>query len=132
MITFIDTSAIFALISEEDDQHAIAKKAWAALINEEEIIYCNNYILVEAATLLQRRIGMDAVRAFQTLVVPSLNIEWITESQHEEVISIFMSANRRRLSLVDWGSFMTMRRLGIDTAFTFDDHFKEQGFTVTP
>jgi predicted nucleic acid-binding protein len=132
MITFIDTSAIFALISEEDDQHAIAKKAWGTLINEEEVIYCNNYILVEAATLLQRRIGMDAVRAFQTLAVPSLNIDWITESQHEEVIGIFMSANRRRLSLVDWGSFMTMRRLGIETAFTFDNHFKEQGFTVIP
>jgi predicted nucleic acid-binding protein len=132
MVAFMDTSAIFALISEEDQQHSIAQKVWAQLIENEEVLYCNNYVLVEATALLQKRIGMDAVRALQTLVVPSLNIDWLTELQHEQVVSAFIAANRRRLSLVDWSSFTTMRRLGIDTAFTLDDHFKEQGFTVIP
>jgi predicted nucleic acid-binding protein len=29
-------------------------------------------------------------------------------------------------------SFEIMRTLGIKTAFTFDPHFKEQGFTAIP
>ncbi|RME55690.1 MAG: VapC toxin family PIN domain ribonuclease, partial [Caldilineae bacterium] len=41
-----------------------------------------------------------------------------------------VGANRRGLSLVDCTSFVVMQQLGIDTAFAFDNHFKEQGFTL--
>jgi predicted nucleic acid-binding protein len=34
--------------------------------------------------------------------------------------------------LVDWTSFLVMRRLGIDRAFTFDPDFTAQGFRVVP
>lgn len=43
-----------------------------------------------------------------------------------------LTANRRQLSLVDCSAFETMRRLDIETVFTFDEHFREQGFNVIP
>jgi len=42
-----------------------------------------------------------------------------------------LTAARRQLSLVDCISFEVMRRRGIKTAFTFDDHFAEQGFETS-
>ena len=42
------------------------------------------------------------------------------------------AANRRQLSLVDCSSFETMRRVRIEKVFTFDEHFREQGFEVIP
>lgn len=47
-------------------------------------------------------------------------------------LSALLVAGRRRLSLVDCASFDGMRRLGLNTAFTLDPHFGDQGFTCLP
>jgi predicted nucleic acid-binding protein len=47
-------------------------------------------------------------------------------------MSALLAANRRTLSLVDCTSFEIMRESGLDTVFTFDAHFSEQGFKVIP
>jgi predicted nucleic acid-binding protein len=72
---------------------------------------------------------MKAVQIFHERVVPLLTVEWITKPLHQAGLTAFLSANRRKLSLVDCTSFETMRQLNIDTAFAFDQHFVEQGFT---
>jgi len=41
-------------------------------------------------------------------------------------------ADHRDVSLTDWSSFVLMRRHGFEEAFTFDRHFRQQGFTVVP
>ncbi|MBS1249023.1 MAG: 23S rRNA-specific endonuclease VapC20 [Chloroflexi bacterium] len=72
---------------------------------------------------------MEAVEDFQNLI-PLLEVDWITADQHRATINTLIAYNRRRLSLVDCSSFVTMRHLGINKAFTFDKHFAEQGFEV--
>ena|GEM_PF-3548981 len=47
-------------------------------------------------------------------------------------VSALLTSGREQLSLVDCVSFELMRQLGIRTAFTFDRHFEEQGFTCLP
>jgi predicted nucleic acid-binding protein len=47
-------------------------------------------------------------------------------------MSALLAANRRSLSLVDCTSFEIMRQAGLDTAFTFDSHFRELGFKMIP
>ena len=128
MTVFIDTSAFLAIFAADDDFHAEAEVAWRALIAAEERLVCNNYILVETLALLQRRLGMAAVRSFQTNVHPSLQIHWIDENLHLRAIAALLVADRRFLSLVDCTAFETMRALGIVRAFTFDQHFADFGF----
>lgn len=65
-------------------------------------------------------------------VAPLLHIAWVDQDQHEASINHVLSASRRNLSLVDCSAFETMRRLGLDTAFTFDEHFRDEGFKVIP
>ena len=43
-----------------------------------------------------------------------------------------LAASRRGLSLVDCVSFEVMRESGLKSAFTFDGHFREYGFTAVP
>jgi predicted nucleic acid-binding protein len=50
----------------------------------------------------------------------------------ERGISSLLVANRWELSLVDCTCFEIMRQSGIRHAFTFDQHFFEQGFQVMP
>ena len=126
----VDTSALLAMLSRQDAAHRVAKQTWDRFVCEDVSLYAHNYLVVEASALIQSRLGMNAVQDLHKKIIPMLKIEWITSQQHQEIINTYLLANRRQLSLVDFASFETMRRLGIRKAFTFDKHFAEQGFEV--
>ena len=128
MAVFIDTSAIFAMLDADDRHHEAASAGWKTLAERREPSLCSNYVLVECFALLGRRLGHDAVRAFQTQIVPVLQVNWVTETVHERAVAALLTAGSQSLSLVDCVSFELMRELGIDRAFAFDAHFAEQGF----
>jgi len=132
MSVFVDTSAFFAVLDADDENHDAARQMWEDLLTQEVVLVCSNYVLVETLALVQRRLGIPAVRVFQEDIMPVLNVEWVDESLHQVGIASVLAAARRRLSLVDCVSFEIMRRLGIKTAFVFDHHFEEQGFECLP
>ena len=132
MIIFIDTSAFLAILNEDDKNHLVAKKLWNKMLYSENVLISNNYVLVESFALIQRRLGMEAVRVFQEDILPLINIEWIDAGTHKSGVSALLAALRRKLSLVDCVSFEVMRSLGIKTVFAFDPHFAEQGFKCIP
>ncbi len=132
MVVFIDTSAFYALLDADDRNHHRAKQIWLELLNRPVDFVCSNYILVESIALIQRRLGIVAVRRFQEEMMPIIQIKWIEAELHNTSISALLATDRRQLSLVDCASFEVMRRLGIRTVFAFDDHFIEQGFTCLP
>ena len=132
MRIFIDTSAFFALLDRDDDNQEAAKNIWAKILSAENTLVTNNYVLVETFALLQNRLGVSAVRAFQEDVLPIVNIEFVNPETHRSGIAALLTSSKRNLSLVDCVSFEVMRTLGIRTAFAFDAHFKEAGFQVLP
>ena len=93
---------------------------------------CNNYVLVESIALVQHRVGMEALAILHNEIIPYMEVEWLDESLHNTIVDLALTTNRRQLSLVDLSSFDTMRRHNINIAFTFDSHFREQGFEVIP
>ncbi|MBM4431479.1 MAG: PIN domain-containing protein [Chloroflexi bacterium] len=132
MSIYVDTSALYAVLDADDRNHPAAREAWAGLLQSGESLLCSNYVLVECFALVQHRLGLAAVRALQEDVVPVLSVYWVDEAVHAAGISALLTAGRERLSLVDCTSFELMRRLGLRTAFTFDEHFAEQGFACLP
>lgn len=128
----IDTSAFLAILNRDDDNHKAAKKLWKDLLYSDNVFISNNYVLVESFALIQRRLGIEAVRNFQEDILSLINIEWINDETHKAGISALLTASRRKLSLVDCVSFEIMRNSGIKTVFTFDPHFSEQGFKCIP
>ncbi len=128
----IDTSAMIATLCREDQYHSQAKITWFELLEMNVNLHCNNYILLEAISLIQRRYGMEILRAFQSDMMPLLIIEWLGVEEHHQAMKAVLLASRRRLSLVDCASFETMQRLGIQKVFSFDQHYSEQGFEVIP
>ena len=132
MRIFVDTSAFYALLDRDDKNHQKGKKAWREILEGDSTLVTSNYILVETLALLQSRLGLEAVRGFQEDVVPILKVEFVTPDMHRAGTAALLAAGRRGLSLVDCVSFEVMRDLGIKVAFTFDTHFKEQGFDIIP
>jgi predicted nucleic acid-binding protein len=132
MTVFVDTSAFLAVLDADDVNHFQASRVWQDLITQEVPLVCNNYVLVETYALVQSRLGMTAVTILQKDIRPLIGVEWVDEPTHRAGISALLTAHRRRLSLVDCTSFETMRQLGIQRAFTLDQHFSEQGFDCLP
>lgn len=128
MTAFVDTSAFLAVLNRDDDHHIAAKEIWVKLISSEAILVSNNYVVLESFAVIQRRLGMESVRAFNEDILPLINIEWVNAETHRSGVGAFFAATRRKLSLVDCVSFEIMRTLGIKTVFAFDPHFTEQGF----
>jgi uncharacterized protein len=132
MVIFIDTSALLALVDINDQFNSQAFSKWQQFLLDDETLTTNNYVLVESISLAQRRVGLEAVRIIQERLAPYLDIDWLDEDMHIAAVERVLSVNRRNLSLVDCSSFDSMRRLGVQTVFTFDEHFRDQGFSVIP
>lgn len=87
-------------------------------------------VLVEASALVQRRLGLEALRALHADLVPVLEVRWVDEGLHQRAVAALLAAGDRDVSLVDWTSFEVMRELGLRSALAFDDDFVAQGFEL--
>ena len=129
---YLDTSALFALFDADDAAHEAAAQAWQQLVNSDTPLHTCNYVLLEVGALLQRRLGLGAAGVLETHVLPWVDVLWIDEALHSQATAGVLAARQRDLSVVDCASFAAMRRLGLRRAFSFDQHFAEQGFQVLP
>lgn len=131
MTVFVDTSALYAVLDRDDDNHRAAAKTFPDLLDRESLL-THSYALVETVALVQRRLGVEAVRALEDDILPALDVWWVDESLHRAATAALLASGARDVSLVDWASFELMRRLGVREAFAFDDDFQEQGFSLLP
>src|SRR4030042_3099939 len=122
MSIFIDTSAFFAILDSGDKFHKETKNTFLMLIGDKEIFHSSNYVIIETIVLIQTRLGLDALRAFQDDVVPIINIHWVDEGIHNIAVSSLLIAHRKNISFIDYTSFELIRLLGLKKVFTFDKH----------
>lgn len=132
MNVFIDTAAFLAILNADDLYHPSAMLAWDEILSSESTLFSSNYVLLETTAILQHRFGIEAVRLFENDIRPIIEITWVDDALHKQGMSALLVANRRNLSLVDCTSFEIIRQFGLDEVFTFDPHFREQGFNVIP
>ena len=125
---FVDTSALLALLNVRDENHAAADRTFATLRARQAQLVSTSAVLIETYALVGRRLGLDAVRMFRADFAPLLDVVWVDETLHEAGLDFWLDRRKRRLSLVDTISFLTMRRMGLDEVFAFDPHFEQEGF----
>lgn len=128
MTTFVDTSALLAVLDASDAAHSVADRTWRRLIERDEPLVTTSYVVVETFALVQSRLGLAAARVLANDVLPLLQVEWLDARDHEAAVKRLFAANRRKLSLVDCASFECMQRFALRRAFAFDDHFTKEGF----
>ena len=132
MVTFVDTSAIYAYLDRNDDSHAAATSTLFEMLDRREPLVTHSYVAVEASALVQRRLGTIANRALHDDVFRAIEIVWIDQATHRQAVEAMLAADRRDVSLVDWTSFVVIRERRIEQAFTFDADFRDRGWSVVP
>jgi len=120
MSLFVDTSVWCAAADSSDKGNARPK---AILVDGEPLI-TTDHVLVETWTLIRYRIHHRAAERFweglrggiasvETVGVADMQSAWETGAAYRD----------QDFSIVDRTSFAVMRRLGLDRAASFDDHF---------
>lgn len=129
--TFVDTSALYALLDEDDRVHASAA-AWMTSAGAEmdRVLVTHSFIAVETAALVHRRLGTDAVGVLLDVWLPALSVFQVDETLYEAGIVAYRAGLRRGTSLVDHVSFEFMRMSDITECFAFDEDFSDAGFTL--
>ncbi|MCP4622133.1 MAG: PIN domain-containing protein [bacterium] len=130
MMIFADTSGLFALLVKNDVMHVRAKLNFAYFAEHRVQLLTSSFVLVETAALLQRRVGLETVHDFQSKIMPLLEMIWVSGDWYTRAIQRLFALNNRNISLVDCLSFEIMESREITQAFTFDQHFPENGFNI--
>lgn len=126
MTVLVDTSALYAVLDEEDPNHLGAATTWQALLSGTELV-THNYVQLEAELLIRRRLGPDAVAVLEDRLLPAMTTLWVDQATHHAAVQAWR-AGGAGVSLVDHVSFVVMRSSGIDVAFAYDADFERHGF----
>ncbi|MDQ3091203.1 MAG: PIN domain-containing protein [Actinomycetota bacterium] len=129
MAVFVDTSALFAFLNDEDPNYALAHQIFVRLREVDEWLFTHDYVVVETVALLQARTGLGPVRRLRDEILPALTVTWVDADLHRTALDATL-AGTRNVSLVDHTSFALMRRRNIRRAFAFDEHFAQAGFEL--
>jgi len=129
---FVDTSAWHAHLDRTDANHQVAVWRFSRLVMQRRPLITTNYVLGETYTLARRRLGARAALAFlhQARRDASIHRVHVPEDWEEDVERLLARFHDQVFSYVDATSFVTMRRLGLHEAFTFDRDFLIAGFAL--
>jgi predicted nucleic acid-binding protein len=125
-----DTSGLYAILDADDRCHEVAARAWTQLVESTRSIVLHHFVLLETWSLLQARLGMEAVGTFHRDFWPLCDLVPVTESLIARGAARCLGAGRRDVSLADCVTFELGSERGIASAFAFDRHFREAGFVL--
>lgn len=132
---FVDTGAWVAL-SVAGDRHATAARSVHAELGRglRGAIVATDYVLDEAATFIRMDTDVQTAARFLRTVrtSKSITLVWVGPEHFEAATDLFERHGDKRWSFTDCTSFVVMRELGIQDAFTFDHNFEEAGFSILP
>ena len=129
-LVYLDTSGVLAFLNLDDACHPAARVAWEAALTQRLNMVMTDYVRLEAWSLIQSCLGLEAVVAFRNRILPTCRIEAVGEQGFELLSRQALLSRRRDLSLVDLSSFDCMERLSITCAIAFDKHFTERGYRL--
>ena len=129
MSVFVDTGAWFAYFVRRDPDHHSARN-W--LVTNESSLVTSDYVLDELFTLLKiRESHVVAVTAGRVLTEEKIcQIIRLTPHDFAHACSTFVRFSDKDWSFTDCTSKVIMERLGIRTAFSFDEPFEQFGSII--
>ena len=127
---FLDTVGLIATWDIRDQWHTAAEAAYQELLEHNRRLVTTPLIFWECGNAAARRPYRQRVNILrQYMLQEGLLIE-PTAEEAEAAWAAFDRGNAAQAGIIDHVSFAVMRRLGIDTAFTNDVHFRAAGFQV--
>jgi len=130
MTIFVDTSAFVALNVSTDSQYDKAVDLVDRFREKQPKYITSNYIIAEAITIISQKASHQRAIRFYEEDLNNILIIRISPETEIEAFETFKKLTSKNVSFVDCTSFALMREMNIKKAFSFDTHFKQQGFKL--
>ena len=130
-LLFVDTSVWFVFANRGDGRHPATLEFVGSF---EGRLVTSNFVFDETITLCRQRLGHAISLEFGNALLSGDIVDLIRALPEDEVAAwdLFSDRPDQSYSFTDCVSFVMMRRLGIQTAATFDEDFRREGFEVVP
>ena len=128
MTVFVDTSALYALLDEDDAHHLDASDVLRRLVGSELVTH--HFVVVEAAALIGRRLAWKASEQLLDGILPVIDVAPVGADLFASAVATYRRSASSRVSLVDRTSFAYMESRGIRRAFAYDEDFASEGFEL--
>lgn len=131
---FIDTGAWIAIADSNDPYSSEAGQLYTDFIVKREQLVTSDLVLVETYNILLRTIGnKPSINLSNKLKeISFLKVVSVTQHDWDRAWKIIEKYSDKDFSFTDCTSLALMERLKIKSAFTFDYHFTQYGFTQIP
>ena len=128
-MTFVDTGAWFAFLVKTDSNH---RAVFSWMEKNENSLLTTDYVVDETLTLLRTRGHREKALKFGRSVFldQSITLHFLTPSEISDTWKVFERFSVKEWSFTDCASKFIMESLGIHTAFSFDQHFRQFGSVV--
>ncbi len=84
MSVFVDTSALYALLVETEEDHRAVLRSFEQLLRKGRLLFTTNYVVVESAALLQQRFGLAPIRD----LVDCVSFEFMEEEGIQQALAL--------------------------------------------
>lgn len=128
---FVDSSGFYAFLDGTDRFHAESKRLFFKSRDDGWQLFTSSLVIHESWSLIQARLGWDAVEDFLSSLLPLCEVVWVDAPIYSLGAARARQARERRLSLTDCVSFEVMQSRHCREAIADDEHFQKLGF-LTP
>ena len=126
---FVDADAYIALMVEGDASHEGALRLLSELKSEEMVTSWE--VIDEVATKLSFFTShKEAVNFLKRLFTSETRIEYVDPKRAVAVEKLFFRQSSKRVSMTDCANMVIAKELGIKRFFSFDKHYKKNGFLI--
>lgn len=129
-VVFLDSVGLLALWSDSDQWHEPAEKAFAEITRNKDTVLTTAFVLLECGNAVARTGFRKDVNDLRERLEKAGALVWPTEEDWKVAWQNYHRGGADAAGIVDHVSFVVMKRLGIDKAFTNDRHFRAAGFQI--
>jgi len=124
-----DTGPLYAAVDPEDAHHAQAHRELKRLAHDKRKVVVAYPTLLEAYTLVLRRLGMQAAFAWLNDILSGAVLLNPTPQDYHEAVAKLVGLPDQPITLFDATAAVLASRLGIEV-WTYDHHFDVMRATV--
>jgi predicted nucleic acid-binding protein len=125
---FLDTAGLIAVWNDSDQWHSMAQRTYADLRAKRAVFVTTRYVLLECGNAAARTSIREDVTDLRIRLTQTNRLISPTEDDWNQAWTAYDRGDVGAAGIVDQVSFVVMRRLGLNRAFTNDWHFSAAGF----
>lgn len=128
---FVDSNIYVASFDDRDPTHSKAVELEKKITDLNLKPLTSSNIISECLTIISQKLGKPtALKFLKGLGESETEILFVDELIYNQALELFPKIKSKNVSFADCTSFTIMKNRGVKVAFTFDQHFKTQGFKL--